>query len=136
MAHPGQIGRRTFVGLLGALAALGPRAALAQQKGRRKLGFLTQENPDTKYALTDLTDALRELGYGDLQVEVRSGNGPAELLAKAARARVAQGRRLFAFQTPAAVAAKQAMSDIPVVFLAADPSQAASSKASRDPAAI
>src|ERR1700751_1722375 len=76
MAHAAeQIGRRTFFGLLGALA-LGPRGALAQQKGRHKLGFLTQENPDTNYALTNLSAALRELGYGDLQVEVRSGNGP------------------------------------------------------------
>src|ERR1700753_3020434 len=43
MAHPGQIGRRTFVGLLGALALAG-QAASAQQEpaGRaRKLGFLT-----------------------------------------------------------------------------------------------
>jgi putative tryptophan/tyrosine transport system substrate-binding protein len=121
MAHPGQIGRRTFVGLLGALAALGPRAAPAQQKGRRKLGFLTQENPDTSYALTNLTGALRELGYGDLQVEVRSGNGPADLQAKAAQLALLKVDVVFAFQTPAAVAAKQAISDIPVVFLAADP---------------
>ena len=58
MVHPaGQIGRRTFMGLVGVLA-LGPRAAFAQQKGRRKLGFLTQENSDTNYFLTGLTDAL------------------------------------------------------------------------------
>jgi len=120
MAHPGQIGRRTFVGLLGALA-LRPRGGLAQQKGKRKLGFLTQENPDTGYALTNLTGALRELGYGDLQVEVRSGKGPAELLAKAAELALLKVDVVFAFQTPAAVAAKQAISDIPVVFLAADP---------------
>lgn len=123
MAHRvGQIGRRTFVGLVGALA-LGPRVALAQQKplGKRKLGFLTQENPDTSYALTNLTAALRELGYGDLQVELRSGNGPADLLAKAAELALLRVDVVFAFQTPAAVAAKQALSDIPVVFLAADP---------------
>ena len=120
MAHPGQIGRRTFVGLLGALV-LRAEGALAQQKGKRKLGFLTQENPDTGYALTNLTGALRELGYGDLQVEVRSGNGPAELLAKAAELALLKVDVVFAFQTPAAVAAKQAISDIPVVFLAADP---------------
>ena len=120
MAHPGQIGRRTLLGLLGTLA-LGPRIAFAQQKGRRKLGFLTQENPDTSYALTNLTGALRELGYGDLQVEVRSGNGPADLLAKAAELALLRVDVVFAFQTPAAVAAEQALSDIPVVFLAADP---------------
>ena len=121
MAHPvGQIGRRTFVGLVGALA-LGPRTALAQQKGKRKLGFLTQENPDTGYALTNLTGALRDLGYGDLQIEVRSGSGPADLLAKAAELALLRVDVVFAFQTPAAVAAKQALSDIPVVFLAADP---------------
>jgi len=116
----GQIERRTFLGLLGAVA-LGPQSAIAQQKGRRKLGFLTQENSDTRYFLTGLTDALRELGYSDLQIEVRSGNGPAELLAKAAELALLRIDVLFAFQTAAAVAAKQAMSDIPIVFLAADP---------------
>jgi putative ABC transport system substrate-binding protein len=123
MAHPvGQIGRRTFIRLLGALA-LGLQTALAQQRpqDRRKLGFLTQENPDTKYFLTGLTDALRELGYGDLQIEVRSGNGPADLLAKAAELALLKIDVLFAFQTAGAVAAKQAMSEIPIVFLAGDP---------------
>ena len=121
MAHPvAQVGRRTLLGLLGALA-LARQTAFAQQKGRRKLGFLTQENPDTSYALTNLTGALRELGYGDLQVEVRSGTGPADLLAKAAELALLRVDVVFAFQTPAAVAAKQALSDIPVVFLAADP---------------
>lgn len=117
-----QIRRRTFVGLVGALA-LGPQAAFAQQKpqGRRKLGFLTQENSDTQFFLTGLTDALREFGYGDLQIEVRSGNGPAELLAKAAELALLKIDVLFAFQTAAAVAAKQAVSETPVVFLAADP---------------
>jgi putative ABC transport system substrate-binding protein len=124
MAYPvGQIGRRTFIGLAGALV-LTPQTALAQQKqpGRaRKLGFLTQENSDTAYFLTGLTDALRELGYSDLQIEVRSGSGPAELLAKAAELSLLKIDVLFAFQTAAAVAAKQAISDIPIVFLAADP---------------
>jgi len=109
-----------LLGLIGALA-LRPPPALAQQKGSRKLGFLTRDNSDTKYFLTGLTDALRELGLGDLQIEVRSGSGPAELLAKAAELALLKIDVLFAFQTAAAVAAKQAISDIPVVFLAADP---------------
>jgi putative tryptophan/tyrosine transport system substrate-binding protein len=121
MAHPGgQVGRRTFIGLVGALA-LRPKAVLAQAKVRRKLGFLTQDNSDTKYFLTGLTDALRELGYSDLQIEVRSGSGPADLLAKAAELALLKIDVLFAFQTAAAVAAKQAVSGIPIVFLAADP---------------
>ena len=115
-----QIGRRTFIGLAGALA-LRPPPVLAQQKGKRKLGFLTQDNSDTKYFLAGLTDALRDLGYGELQIEVRSGSGPAELLAKAAELALLRIDVLFAFQTAAAVAARQAMSDIPIVFLAADP---------------
>jgi putative ABC transport system substrate-binding protein len=64
---------------------------------------------------------LRELGYADLQIEVRSGNGPAELLAKAAELALLKVDALFAFQTAAAVAAKQAISGIPIIFLAADP---------------
>jgi putative ABC transport system substrate-binding protein len=115
------IRRRIFLGLLG-VSALWARAGFAQQKGRpRKLGFLTQENSDTGYFLSGLTDALRELGYGDLQIEVRAGNGPAEMLAKAAELALLRVDVVFAFQTPAAVAAKQAISNIPVVFLAADP---------------
>ena len=116
----GQIGRRTLLGLVGALA-LGPPALLAQQKGKHKLGFLTQENSDTRYFLTGLTDALRELGYSGLQIEVRSGNGPAELVAKAAELSLLRIDVLFAFQTAAAVAARQSVSEIPIVFLAADP---------------
>jgi putative tryptophan/tyrosine transport system substrate-binding protein len=123
MAQPmRQIRRRTFIGLVGALA-LSPAAALAQQKPAkpRRLGFLTQENSDTTYFLAALIEGLRELGYGDLQIEARSGSGPADLLAKAAELALLRVDVLFAFQTAAAVAAKQAVSDIPVVFLAADP---------------
>ena len=68
-----------------------------------------------------MTGALRELGYGDLQIEVRSGDGPADLLAKAAELALLKVDVVFAFQTPAAVAAKQGIPDIPVIFLAADP---------------
>jgi len=118
-----QIRRRTFLGLLSA-SALWPRVAIGQQKtpGRpRKLGFLTLENSDTKYFLTGLTEALRELGYADLQIEVRSGSSATELLGLAAELALLKVDVVFAFQTSAAVAAKQAISDIPVVFLAADP---------------
>jgi ABC-type uncharacterized transport system substrate-binding protein len=52
---------------------------------------------------------------------VRSGDGPADLLAKAAELALLKVDVVFAFQTPAAVAAKQGIPDIPVIFLAADP---------------
>jgi putative ABC transport system substrate-binding protein len=70
-----------------------------------------------------LTDGLRELGYGDgeLHLEVRSAQNSAELLGLAAELLALKVEVMFAFQTPAAVAAKQAVREVPVVFLAADP---------------
>lgn len=118
--------RRTFIGLLGGSLAAWSLIASAQstQHGKkRKIGFLTLDNPDTQYFLSGLTDGLRELGFDDsgLHLEVRSAQNSAELLALAAELLALKVEVLFAFQTPAAMAAKQTVRDIPVVFLAADP---------------
>ncbi len=122
----GQLRRRQFLGLVGAGFAVWPAAAPARKKPApriRKLGFLTLDNADTEFFLSGLTTALRDLGYGDdaLHVEVRSAENAAGLLALAAELMALKVDLVFAFQTPAAIAAKQAVHEIPVVFLAADP---------------
>jgi putative ABC transport system substrate-binding protein len=125
----GQMRRRKFLGLLGAGLAGGPWRPIAatampkQPARKRKIGFLTLDNADTQFFLSGLVQGLRDLGYGDseLHLEVRSAENATELLALSAELMALQVEILFAFQTPAAVAAKQAVHSIPVVFLAADP---------------
>jgi len=117
--------RRHFIGLVGGCLAASPLLARAQPKPseKRRIGFLTLANADTQYFLGALTDGLRELGYGEnnLHLEVRSAQNTAELLAAAAELLALKVEVLFAFQTPAAMAAREAVHDVPVVFLAADP---------------
>ena len=117
--------RRHFIGLVGGCLAAWPLLARAQPKPseKRRIGFLTLANADTQYFLGALMDGLRELGYGEnnLHLEVRSAQNTAELLAAAAELLALKVEVLFAFQTPAAMAAREAVHDVPVVFLAADP---------------
>jgi putative ABC transport system substrate-binding protein len=88
-----------------------------------KIGFLTLDNADTEFFVRGLMAALRDLGFGEaaLHIEVRSAENSAGLLALAAELMALKVDLIFAFQTPAAIAAKQAVHNIPVVFLAADP---------------
>lgn len=118
--------RDFFIGLIGAGFAAFPRAIVAQPKPakpKRKIGFLTLDNADTQFFLSGLTEALGALGYGEsgLQLEVRSARSAAELLGLAAELMALKVDLIFAFQTAAALAAKQAVHGLPVVFIAADP---------------
>ena len=118
--------RRHFIGLVGGSLAAWPLLARAEPKPseKRRVGFLTLANADTQYFLSALTDGLRELGYGEnsLHLEMRSAQNTAELLAAAAELLALKVEVLFAFQTPAAMAAREAVHDVPVVFLAYPPS--------------
>jgi hypothetical protein len=60
-------------------------------------------------SLTGPTNALREFGYAGLQIEVRSGTGPAEPLPKGGEFALLGIDVLDAFQTAAVVAAVAAM---------------------------
>lgn len=94
------------------------------QVGRRPVvGALFYSNPEPSLGM--FTAALGRLGYriGDtLELDLRLANGSDALLSEFAGALVARKVDvIFAFTTPAAVAAKAATGAIPIVMVAADP---------------
>jgi len=117
--------RRKFITLIGGAAATWPLAARAQQPGKLPtIGFLGQS---TRSATSEWTNAfvqrLRELGWIDgrnVAIEYRWGEGRnerfAEIAAEFVRLKV---DLIVAPGTPAAIAAKQATSTIPIVFVGA-----------------
>jgi putative ABC transport system substrate-binding protein len=118
--------RREFLALMvvaGAVSRLaGPWAAHAQQKMHR-VGILLVGSAET---MGPFREVLGELGYvegRDVVFEVRSAEGNAELLPQLA-AEIVRSRVdvIVASLTPAAIAAKNATRDIPVVMApAGDP---------------
>jgi putative tryptophan/tyrosine transport system substrate-binding protein len=114
--------RRNFLGVLG-LAVVWPRVAWAQAKPAR-IGVLVLGNPDPAPYLKGLRDGLRELGYVEGQsfvIELRSADrNPDRLLPLATELAASKVDVIVGFQTPAAAAAKQATTDIPVVAMAGD----------------
>ena len=116
--------RREFMGLAtGALAF--PRAAAAQPGKMPRIGILVLGNPDPAPFLKEFREGLRQLGYVEGQnivFEFRSAKGSAALLQSLAHELVAlKVDIIVAFQTPAAMAAKQATADIPVIMNSGDP---------------
>ena len=116
--------RREFMVLLGS-AAVYPLAATAQPGKAPRIGILVLGNPDPAPFLKEFREGLRELGYVEGQsivFEFRTANGSAALLQSLAHELVALKVDLIVgFQTPAAMAAKQATTDIPVLMTSADP---------------
>ena len=110
--------------LLGA-AAVWPRAGYSQAK-MPVLGILLAGNPDPDVFLNGFRAQLAEAGYVDgqsIRLEVRIAEGKAALLPERARelARL-KVDIIVASLTPAALAAKAATSDIPIVMApAGDP---------------
>src|SRR6202163_1040628 len=113
--------RREFITLLGGAAAAWPLAVRGQQVKVWRIGMLetipTELNAPN---LAALRHGLRELGYVEGQnyvLEYRSANGQAErfpsLAAQLVRARV---DLIVTRGTPAARAAKDATSTIPIVM--------------------
>ena len=119
--------RRRFVALVLAAAALVlPGAGLAQPPKVPVIGILSLGTPEPAAFLKGIRDGLAELGYADgrtIRYEVRSADGNAGLLAGHAAELVRLNVDVIVtFQTPAATAAKQATSEIPVVMApAGDP---------------
>ncbi|MET0539744.1 MAG: ABC transporter substrate-binding protein [Xanthobacteraceae bacterium] len=122
--------RREFITLLGGAAAL-PLAARAQQATKTaRIGVLTPGHSDnadpSSRAFNAFLPALRELGYTEGQniaIERKFGEGDADRLRRLA-AELVEHRvdAIVANSTPAARAAKQATSTIPIVAIAmADP---------------
>lgn len=116
---------RMFVVLILALFAC-HSGALAQNKNVPTLGILALGSTDPSVFVKELKTKLSELGYVDgknIRLEFRSAEGQSSRLATLASDLVAMKvAALVTYQTPAALAAKAATSEIPIVMAgAADP---------------
>ena len=112
--------RREVIRLLGGAAAAWPLLARAQPARLATIGILVLGSPPPEAFLQALRQGLRDVGYTEgrnLRLEFRSAEGSADRLpAKAAELVRLKADIIVAFQTPAATAAKQATSEIPVVM--------------------
>jgi putative ABC transport system substrate-binding protein len=133
--------RRAFITVLGG-AAVWPLAARAQQVGRvPTIGFLGSATPATQGQwVAAFVQRLRELGWVEghnLTIDYRWAEGRSERFADIAAEFVRlKVDVIVTVTTPAALAAKQATSVIPIVFAAAGTRLApAWSRAWRDRAA-
>ena len=120
--------RRDFITLLGGAAAAWPVAARAQQSGRmRRVGVImatTADDPDGLARLALFKNRLRELNWIEgrtVAVEQRFAESHDRFAAIAAELVRLKVDVIVAKSTPAALAAKQETSDIPIVFEAGDP---------------
>jgi putative ABC transport system substrate-binding protein len=113
--------RREFIALTGSAAAIAwPLAARAQPGKMAVIGLLASGSPNPEPFFAGLRDGLREFGYTEGQncrLELRSAQGDLarlrEMTADLVRIKVDV---IVAYLTPAATAAKQATSDIPIVM--------------------
>ena len=119
--------RREFISLLGGAAAAWPFAARAQQAGKQPtIGFLGAAPSIESQRIAAFVQRLRELGWIDgrnLAIEYRWAEGRneryTEIAAELVRLKVDV---IVTVATPATLAAKQATTVIPIVFLtASDP---------------
>ena len=119
--------RRQFIKLLGGVTAAWPFSVRAQQAARPVIGFLSARSPDdTGPVLQAFLKGLGEAGFFDGQnvtIEYRWARGEygrlpalaAEFVQRRVNVLVATGG------STSAVAAKQATSTIPIVFVTGDP---------------
>jgi len=120
--------RRTFLGMIAGSLLAAPLAAEAQPAGKvYRIGMLERTSPATNAAnLEAFRRGLRELGYVEgknLVIEYRSADGRDERYAALATELIRLNVDLILTRgTPAALAAKNATSTIPVVITGlADP---------------
>jgi putative ABC transport system substrate-binding protein len=120
--HEVRMRRREVLGLMGGALAW-PLGARAQQTRMVTIGVLTLINPDPEPLLQALRDGLRDAGYVEgrnLRLEIRAAAGRPDLqLEKAAELVGLKVDLIVTFFTPAALAAKQATRDIPIVMAGA-----------------
>jgi putative tryptophan/tyrosine transport system substrate-binding protein len=114
--------RREVLGVIGGAAAW-PLAAWAQQTRMYTIGVLTLTSPNPEPLLAALREGLHDAGYVEgrnLRLEIRSAAGRPDLqLEKAAELVSIKVDLIVTFFTPAALAAKQATRDIPIVMAGA-----------------
>jgi putative ABC transport system substrate-binding protein len=118
--------RRAFITLLGGAVASWPIVARAQTDRVARVGVLMLGTPDPTLFLRELREGLREQGYAEgrnIALELRNAQGSAATLKAHARELAAMKvDAIVGFQTPAAIAAKEATAVIPIVMCpAADP---------------
>jgi putative ABC transport system substrate-binding protein len=119
--------RREFIGLIGGAAAAWPFAAHAQQAGMPVIGFMSSRSPeDSMYLLAAFRQGLGDTGFIEGQnvaIEFRWAQGQYQRLPVFAADLVS--RRVVVFTAvggeTSALAAKQATSTIPIVFVSTDP---------------
>jgi len=122
--------RREFIKLLGGATAAWPFTARAQQAARPVIGFLSARSPDdTGPVLQAFLKGLGEAGSFDGQnvtIEYRWARGDYSRLPTFAAEFVQQRVNVLATTggEASALAAKQATSTIPIVFVAGDPVKA------------
>src|SRR2546430_306240 len=117
------IERRKFLATLGSAAAAWPLAARAQQPKVPTIGALVIGNISPEEFWREFRQGLRDLGYVEgqnIRFEFRSAEGHLarlpELAAELVRLKVDV---IVTWFTPAAVAAKQATRDIPIIMATA-----------------
>src|SRR6266436_353151 len=119
--------RRQFITLLGGAAVAWPLAARAQQPVRLPtIGFMGATTPSAGgQLLAAFVARLRELGWIDgrnVAIEVRWAEGRGERFAEIAAELVRLKVDVIVTSgTPPVLAAKQATTVIPIVFVAGDP---------------
>ena len=112
--------RRTFITLLGGTAAAWPLTAGAQQSATPAIGFLNGASPE-KYEpfVNAFLQGLKETGYAERQnvmIEYRWADGQYARFPEMVRDLIRRQVTVIAVNTPAARIAKQAATNIPIVF--------------------
>jgi putative ABC transport system substrate-binding protein len=120
------IDRRTFLAGTGAVLLAAPLAAGAQQAAKiARIGYLSPNLAANPHLHEAFRQGLRDLGYVEgrnLVIEYRDAEGKRERLPALAAELVAlRVDVIWAGNTIGALAAKQATSTLPIVFLAGDP---------------
>jgi putative ABC transport system substrate-binding protein len=112
--------RREFLAGVAGASAAWPQVGRTQPAKVSLIGVLVSGNPPPEPFLQALREGLRDLGYVEgrnARIEVRNADGRASALAgKAAELVALKVDVIVAYQTPSAAAAKQATTEIPVVF--------------------
>src|SRR5262245_37740165 len=118
--------RRQFIILLAGAAVLRPLSSIAQQRKVPTIGVLVVRAPGWEQFWQSFPDAMREIGYIEgqsIRYEFRSDQGRIDHLPDLAAELVRLNVDLIVtWYTPAALAAKAATHDTPIVMaLAGDP---------------